>query len=45
MNKREADLSENRAAMRRMRVIVWMFLAMLLGTLCFLAGLLAGGCG
>ena len=38
-----AGLEENIAALRRMRVIVWVFLALLGGTLCFLAGLMAGG--
>lgn len=40
---RQAELDENVRALRGMRVIVLMFLALLGGTLCFIAGLMAGG--
>lgn len=33
-----AELEENIAALRRMRVIVWMFVALVAGTVCFVAG-------
>jgi membrane protein YqaA with SNARE-associated domain len=42
---REVELRENRAALRVRWVIVWMFLALLGGTLCFIAGWFAGGVG
>ena len=37
------EVEENKAALRLMRVVVWMFLALLFGTLCFFAGLMIGG--
>jgi len=41
-NAEGAELRENEAALRRMRVIVWLFVAFLFGGLCLWAGLYIG---